>query len=72
MHKKNQEISVPTPKLFEADKYIKNAANNLKHFKSLTINSKKSILKTLNMEVIILYYYNCIQIQLIINIIINY
>lgn len=55
MHK-NKEIVVPTPKLFEAGKSFKDFADSLIHFKSLKTNSKRSILKSLNLEVIIFQF----------------
>jgi len=58
VHKNNNKNLVPTPKIFEAGKYLKNIDDNLMHFKSLKINDKRSILKFLNMEVIILRYFN--------------
>lgn len=51
---KNKETHVPIPKTFEDGKYFENIVNNLMHFKTLTTEHKISILKSLNMEVIIL------------------
>lgn len=48
---------VPSPKTFEAGEYFKNIAEDLMHFKSLKTSSKRSILKSLNMEVIVLHNF---------------
>lgn len=56
-NKYNEKICVPTPKNFEAVKDFKNKADSLINFKLLKTSSKKSILKSLNMEVIVLYYF---------------
>ncbi|KAL4122384.1 hypothetical protein QTP88_014719 [Uroleucon formosanum] len=50
VNKNNERICIPTPKIFEAGKDFKNKADNLMHFKSLKTSSKKSILKSLNLE----------------------
>lgn len=51
----NKEITIPAPKIFESGKYFIDIADSLIHFRSLETNTKKKILKTLNMEVIIIY-----------------
>lgn len=44
--------------MFEASKDFKDLANNLMHFKSLNSSRKRSILKSLSLEVIIVKYFN--------------
>lgn len=58
---------VPSPKIFEAGEYLKNVADDLMHFKSLKISSKRSILKSLNMEVIVLHNFKFLIILLHLN-----
>lgn len=65
MNRNRKEILIPAPKIFESGKYFMDMTNNLIHFKTLENNSKKNILKFLNMEVIIMlvYYFNFLLIK---------
>lgn len=51
LFKSNTNGEIPIPKLFKDGIYFQNMIENLKSFKSLKSNTKRSILKCLNMEV---------------------
>jgi len=57
IHKNSKDILIPTPKMFEAGEYFESIKDNLISIKSLKTSTKKSILKYLSLEVIIIIQY---------------
>lgn len=51
LFKNNTNNEIPIPKKFKDGIYFQDMTDNLKSFKSLKPNNKRSILKSLNMEV---------------------
>ncbi|XP_050541332.1 mitochondrial DNA helicase isoform X3 [Daktulosphaira vitifoliae] len=51
-HKNSKANFIPTPKIFEAEQYFKKISNTLIHFSALSVGTKKSILKALDVEVL--------------------
>ncbi|XP_050541331.1 mitochondrial DNA helicase isoform X2 [Daktulosphaira vitifoliae] len=49
-HKNSKANFIPTPKIFEAEQYFKKISNTLIHFSALSVGTKKSILKALDVE----------------------